>query len=142
MWHRRALVAEAIVLIVVARILVKFVPFKRWRATLGRIDQGSDGADCGAPPPVALDCAASVERAAWRLPGTLCLPKSVALQWMLKRRRIAAAVLFAVKSHASRGGLDDLHAWVAIGAAALLDDASESQHVILRIRTDFGNAKQ
>lgn len=127
-------VIEALVLILLARILVARVRFGRWRDSLGAVVRPGDpdGTD---PSPdagtLACACAHAVERAAVRLPRTLCLPKAMALQWMLKRRRIAARFnLGSLPGAARNGSLDDLHAWVEIRGQPLMSRGAVHRPVL------------
>lgn len=112
-------------LLVAARLLVAYVPFRHWRGTLGA------QSDPGRPAPP-LDSRAALEarrigravdRAAGRLPGAwLCLPRAMAAQWMLRRRAIPGAILFGVVEPGHRGTPDDLHAWVACGDEVIVGE--------------------
>jgi hypothetical protein len=136
-WRHRLRVAEAMLLLVVARFLVARVRFGLWRAMLGRTAQRREGAEASAGE-LALGeaCALAVRRAARRLPGSLCLPQAMALQWMLRRRGVASTVLLGAAGNGKRAGkLGDLHAWLELGGIALLDDGAGVHHVLLRLET-------
>jgi len=93
-------------------------PFERWRGTLGF---GTTGGGCELRR--ARRLAAQVERAAWRLPfATKCLPRAMALSWMLRRRQIAHTVVIAVRPSDRRDAPDALHAWVEIAGARIIGD--------------------
>lgn len=124
---------EAMTALTVARLLVATVRFGRWRALLG--------AAC------AVDAASGdiaswrdhyyarvVERAAQHLPfETLCLPRAMALKWMLTRRGRPAHLVMAVLPDGERGGaLDDLHAWVEVGKTVLIGDTGQAHREIAR----------
>jgi len=103
--------AEALTLLSWARLLIAFARFDRWRATLG-LDGPVRIAD-------ARYCAALVEWAATRQPIEFkCLPRAMALSWMLRRRRLGHTVVIAVRPAGERGSRDDLHAWVEVGVRA------------------------
>ncbi|TXC73284.1 lasso peptide biosynthesis B2 protein [Sphingorhabdus soli] len=114
---------EAVSALAVARLLVRFVPFRFWRRTIGPI----------APPegdeaPLATDNATlararsvgrHVRRTASRMPfEAVCLPQAMAARWMLRRRNIATQIHFG-----ARPGQDaqpfDLHAWLMLGGVCL-----------------------
>lgn len=103
-----------------ARLLVAAMPFERWRNRLGW-DGGSPAvAD---PVKTARARAADIEWAAKRMPIPIkCLPRAMALSWMLRRKHIAHAVVFAVRPPGERGSDDDLHAWVELGGEKLIGD--------------------
>ncbi len=99
-----------------ARLVVARVPFSLWR---GRLGLGGTKPVCGAAE--ARRLALHVERAAQRLPfGLLCLPRAMALSWLLRRRAIPHALVMAVRPADQRGGPDDLHAWVEAGGTIVL----------------------
>jgi GNAT superfamily N-acetyltransferase len=126
-WRARAQVAEAIVALIVARLLVATVPLAKWRRALGRRIDGPDLPDPSEDTePLAANLAArrlarAVGRGAARLPGeTRCLARALALHAMLRRRGIGAILLIGVRPRAERGGLDDLHAWVLRNGEVLI----------------------
>jgi len=136
MARHRLRVLEAFALLVLARMLVARIPFRYWRATLGTVvsAEGLDAsADAAPPDPAALACAQAMHRAAVRLSGTLCLPRAMTLQWMLRRRSIGSTLAMGVMPGQQRGGLDDLHAWVEISRIALMDAGPDTHHTVLRL---------
>jgi aryl-alcohol dehydrogenase-like predicted oxidoreductase len=98
-----------------ARLAVAFVPFHRWRRTLGwthrqnRRNRHEPALETG------RHVAAVVERAAQRLPfETKCLPRAVAVSWLLRRGGVPHTVVFAARPREMRQSADALHAWVEI----------------------------
>ena len=101
-----------------ARLVVAALPFERWRDTLG----GTAGHVPG-DPGEARRIAAHVDWAARLLPfSTKCLPRAMALSWMLRSNDIGHHVVFAVRPSESRGSVDQLHAWVEVGDEKILGD--------------------
>ncbi|MEO6225490.1 MAG: lasso peptide biosynthesis B2 protein [Sphingomicrobium sp.] len=107
------------VLLTGARLLVAYVPLRYWRGRLG------------APKDLAPQSSGSrvqsmvgqVERAAVRLPVTTqCLPRAMALSWLLRRRGVAHEVVLAARPTSFRGDGDRLHAWVERGGVKVLGD--------------------
>jgi hypothetical protein len=99
-----------------ARLAVAVVPFGRWRRTLGGQDEAQD-------LQAARQWAAHVERAAGRLPIAMrCLPRAVALSWMLRRRAIGHRVVIAVRPADRRADNDALHAWVEVAGKMVLGE--------------------
>ena len=131
-WRIHALLVEAAVLLMVARTFVRFVPFGRWRGSLGK--QGGriePGREIEAVTEDDHYLARVVERAAIRLPfETKCLPRAMALQWMLRRRGRSSTLLIGVLPGTNRGGLDDLHAWVDRGGETLIGSSTEPYVVL------------
>jgi hypothetical protein len=111
-------------LLCVAQVLVKLVPLRFWRRTLGRIAT-EDAVPQGCAR-AARRIAVHVERGAARLPfATKCLPRAMALCWLLRRAGIGYALKIAARPAAVRGaalpmGDDLLHAWVESGNATVL----------------------
>lgn len=102
-----------------ARLLIATISFKHWRETLGAVSDRPDVL----PSALATRLAAHVEWAAKLLPfATKCLPRAMALSWMLKSRRIGHCVVFAVRPAELRGADDQLHAWVEVSGEIVLGD--------------------
>ncbi len=128
----RLLTIEAMALLPVARFLVDHIKLKHWRGSLGTIigkpDLGphstlpSDGAARAAK------LARQVERAAQRLPlHTKCLPRAMALQWMLRRRGLPACLVIAMRK-GGRSGADDYHAWVECNDTILIGHCDRTSY--------------
>ena len=67
--------------------------------------------------------AGHVERAAQRLPfETKCLPRAMALSWLLRRRRLGHCVVIAVRPPELRDGDHGLHAWVEVDGETVIGD--------------------
>jgi hypothetical protein len=128
-WRGRLLTLEAMAMLITARILVACVPLARWRSTLGEPTHLQDQvANLCVDNRPAHALARAVTRAARRLPGeNRCLPQAMSLQWMLHRRGLGGMLLIGVRPGSSRGGIDDLHAWIVRGDEALLG-ATEDRH--------------
>lgn len=115
-------VLEAMLLLLLARMLVALVPFRYWRATLGPQLPGAAPAvpefTAAADARVTL-LRAALRRALLRLPLNFkCLPRAMALHWMLRRRSIASQLTIAsLPSHLRTGTEDELHAWVEAAGA-------------------------
>jgi len=131
--------AEAMATMLYARFLVRFMPFERWRGRLGTpLDPGSQRSE-GAKLPVNSDveavvrqCSAAVRRAAFRLPGSLCLPQAITLQKMLTRRGIPSIVVIGYLPANLRGQGDDLHAWVEWSGQIVLGDSGGNHATLLK----------
>jgi hypothetical protein len=117
-WFRTA---KAMIVLGSAQLVVDRISFHRWRNTLGF---GSGGAaDSSIVEAEARRLAANVERAAARLPfATKCLPRAMALSWLLRRRRLGHTVVLAVRPAEMRDSPDALHAWVEVNGARVIGD--------------------
>jgi len=120
-----------------ARILIAAVPFHRWRQSLGSRDPAREETR----PAISHDeeialarrCAVQVERAAWRLPAEFkCLPKAMALSWMLRRQAVRHCVVIAARPMEDRELADALHAWVEAGDEIVIGDLPGPWHEIFR----------
>lgn len=135
----RLQVLRAAAFIVVARLLVRFVPLHAWRSTVGEVvpatatGSAADSSGDGETPdarvlhnsdPAKLAQARwlgrCVDRAARYLPGiSRCLPRAVALHWMLRLRGIPAQTVIAFKIE-DRSGADAYHAWVELNGEMVI----------------------
>lgn len=110
-WLRpRLQIAEAALLLVLAKLLILVVPIKYWRQSLG-----SPNASPRAYRnfTLATPISRAVNRAAQRLPfEIICLPRAMAVQWMLKRRKIPSVLVFGISPPTDSGDIHALHAWV------------------------------
>jgi hypothetical protein len=141
-WRLRRRTAWAMVLLCVAQLAVRLVPFGYWRATLGRRGSGDGQVDDGAG--AARHLAVHVERAAARLPfATKCLPHAMALCWLLRGAGIPYVLKIAARPAAVRhtdpptslsGGEDTLHAWVESGNVTVIGALPGPWLVVLALR--------
>ena len=119
-WRPKFRTAAAMARLSLAQLLVTAIPFGRWQS---RVGLGPTHADGPADLHRARRFAADVEWAAKRLPfPTKCLPRAMALSWMLRRKRIEHSVVFAVRPADSRESAEALHAWVEIEGQKILGD--------------------
>jgi hypothetical protein len=103
-------------LLALARALVAAVPFERWRGTLGLSKGASAKSEC-------KRLAAQIEWAAQRLPfSSKCLPRAMALSWLLRAKGISHEVVFAVRPAGQRTAEEALHAWVEIDGQILIGE--------------------
>lgn len=110
------------VLLCLARVLIALVPLRRWRGSLGLAK--ACNADAARDAQLVRTLAGHVERGASRLPfSTRCLPRAMALSWMLRLAGVPHAVIFSVRPQSLRDGADDtLHARLEAGGACVLGD--------------------
>ena len=133
-WQSRWLTVQAMALLCFARLLVAFVPLRMWRNTIGQ-----DGPkQCVLPEPdnvaPAKRLAGRVERAATRLPfETKCLPRAMALAWMLRIRGFSYTFKLAARPMQARSGKDDLHAWVEKDGTLLVRGVAGPWIVVLTL---------
>jgi len=119
-WRSRFRTAKAIARLCWARFLVAWIPFERWRYTLGSPEQSDRDFDFVGK---AKGLAADIEWAARRLPFAVkCLPRAMALSWMLQQNGIGHVVVIAVRTAEARQLPDALHAWVEIQGHKVIGD--------------------
>ena len=138
-WRIHAQLVEAAVLLILSRLLVDFVRFGRWRGALGRVmpagPAGRSDDGCDAPDQHDRYLSRVVDRAALRLPlACRCLPRAMALQWMLMRRGKRPILVIGVLPGDRRGKLDDLHAWVELGGEVLIGAIAEPYVTLARLQ--------
>lgn len=119
--HRRALVVEAVICLLLARVALLFVPFPKLARRLGDFVPPGDPRVATArtrAPQAALaeEIGWAVTRAARHLPfKAVCLPQAMAAQAMLLRRGVASAMHFG----AARGTDKPLDAYAWLDAAGV-----------------------
>jgi hypothetical protein len=112
------LLPEAAACLVVARLAVWLVPFRRLAAGLGDTMAESPSTVTPAQSGTAASIGRFVQGLGERLPGMRkCLVQALAASWMLQRRRIPSTLYFGVAKDAEA----DLqaHAWVRVGTQVL-----------------------
>ena len=132
-WLGRALTAEAMAYLLLARALVAWVPLAKWRSSLGApsATSAADAFSLGEGNRVPRRLARAVLRATARLPGqSLCLPQAIALQWLLHRRGLGGVLVIGVRPGTARGGIDDLHAWIVRQGETLIGQSDQPHHPI------------
>jgi transglutaminase superfamily protein len=143
-WRDRALVAESVAMLALARLLVTTTPRKRLAARMGGVPANetdsplSSGSPSGGPCPssplrseqdfTGVRVGAMLERAArttwWR---SMCLEKALAGKWMLRRRGIASTMYVGVAKH---GTEFIAHAWL-VGEGQTLTGAGKTVYATL-----------
>ncbi len=140
-WRMRWLLGRALVFLVLARALVRFVPFSTWRSSLGAVVQPTGSDALGQtiilhPQPAcdeatlrhAMQLGRLVDRAAEKLPGTSkCLPRAAALQWLLLGKRIPSSLVIAFRL-GDRSGPDGYHAWTEAFGEMLVGHCNRSDY--------------
>ncbi len=117
--RHRLRVVEAMGLLLLARFLIILVPMRYWRSTLGRIGTATIGGGGDACRHVI----AAVLSGAQRLPVEMvCLPRAMAVQWMLRRRGVPSALVFGILPQLGSGDIHALHAWVESGGQTVIGD--------------------
>lgn len=125
-WRLRRRTLRAMAALCLARLVVALLPFRHWRERLGHAEGCEDARE-------AARWAAHVERGAARLPfETKCLPRAMALSWLLRNERIAHELVLAVRPADTRDK-DALHAWIEAGDERILGNLPGPWHETLRL---------
>ncbi|QFT78680.1 lasso peptide biosynthesis B2 protein [Erythrobacter sp. THAF29] len=114
---RTVLKAEIVSGLAFARLLIKVVPFRLWRRTLGPID-GSGNATAAPLTAREEKMASDIGRIIGRLARrqkfeAVCFPQAMAGRWVLGRRGIPSQIVLGSR----RDGSSELqfHAWLKVG---------------------------
>lgn len=112
---------ETSLMLAVARFLIKFIPFRYWRWTLGDFENSVNGhVNTEVFNPVrAAYIGRWVRRTAQKMPfEAVCLPQAMACRWMLARRGLPSKVFIGAKKEKNKQ--DTLfHAWLMHGELCL-----------------------
>jgi hypothetical protein len=132
-WKSRLRTVAAIAALCGARLTVAALPFARWRGTLG----GRSNCNSETSVSEARQLAPHIEWAARLLPfSTKCLPRAMALSWLLRSEGMAHCLVFAVRPAELRGSDDQLHAWVEVAGEKIIGDLPGPWVETLRIGDD------
>ena len=134
----KAMALEAALFLLLARLLVKYVPMRYWRRRLVTAQEEPESTEsAGARPAhaperrLARRVARVVRRAAHHVPFTaVCLPQAMALQWMLRRRGVESRLVLGARRKAHRKGLD-FHAWLTVGGEGVIGQGEIETYVAL-----------
>lgn len=116
----KVMALEAALLLLIARLLVLYVPLRHWRRQLTTAEPASSPER---PPFLARRIARIIHRvAAWVPFKAVCLPQAMAGQWMLRRRGIPSRLSFGARQEpheTAKIGLQ-FHAWLSVGGKCIL----------------------
>lgn len=131
-WPEWRLLAEAVTSLVVARLAVWFVPFRRLAARLGEAMAESPTAATEAQHAAAAPIGWAVGSLGERLPGMRqCLVQAVAATWMLQRRRIPSTLYFGLAKDEEKSADLKAHAWVRCGTLVLTGEAERHDFTVV-----------
>jgi hypothetical protein len=123
-WQDRLLLAETVVTLAVASFAIRALPFRSVVGALGRrpfepqVDDLGDAEQIARTQWAIQACARLLP---WRI---VCFQKGLAMQWMLRRRRIAALLHYGIAQDEQRGLT--AHVWVTHRGEGIMgaDEAS------------------
>jgi hypothetical protein len=131
-WIERRLLIEAAALLGVARVLVRWVPFRRLAPGLGQHMQESPATVPDQAMELARLVGQAVRSAAANTPWqSVCLPQAMVGQWMLQRRNIPATLYLGVRRDAATPKKFAAHAWLRCGGEILTGAAGREQYTVV-----------
>jgi hypothetical protein len=146
--RRKLYLLEVYACLAIARLLVRFVPFRLWQGTLGPVgEEPATGEHLSVTPAQVAHARATgtmvarMARRVWFKP--VCLPQAMAARWLLARRGTPSRVVFG-----SRRNPDDrallLHAWLMVGDEVVTGARERAQFIAFRSATqpDGGNGAE
>lgn len=107
---------EALAYLILARIALRFLPF-RWLRPMLELRCRRAETQGPARTQARREVRRAVRRAALRLPGTSCFPRAIAAQAMLRRRSVSTTLFWGARTTAE-SKLEG-HVWVQDGAIAV-----------------------
>ena len=145
----KVMALEAALFLLLARLLVKYVPMRHWRRRLVTAQEPADphvafSADdpeepesAGGLPPHAPQrrlprrVGHIVRTVARHVPfPAVCLPQAMALQWMLRRRGVESRLILGARRKTDGMGLD-FHAWLTVGGECVIGGGEVETYVTL-----------
>jgi hypothetical protein len=110
------LVCEAAAMLLLARILIAWLPFHSLASKAFPAGERNAG-----PSPAQAHTSRRIRAAIRRAAGSwaVCLPQALAANWMLHRRGIGSTVLLGVRRDPSTGRMS-AHAWLRVGHSILI----------------------
>lgn len=130
-WHKRLLLAEAALLLALARVVIACVPFHRiaqWLGTEGSESTTATPAPCQA---MAENISWSIETMARHVPWqSLCLAQALAASWMLARRGATSTTYFGVATP-DQHTLFNAHAWLRCGSTIVTGAMNKGHYKVL-----------
>lgn len=142
-WADRALLAEAVTCLALARGAVRCLPFRRIAVRLGDhmeetgLTDEPEQARVGRR--VGWAIAAVSARAPWRCQ---CLEQALAGKAMLRRRRIPNTMYLGAARAAGEGRPVEAHAWLRAGTLHVTGGASVERYVVLSTFADHAPVAQ
>ena len=127
--YRRRMLLEAATLLLLARLALRILPFRRLRWFFDRAPHGPQ-LQGDQRQQVRREVAWAIDRAAAHLPGqTVCFPRGIAAQLMLVRRRVGVTLYYGAATLPGRGLSS--HVWVQDGDIGVVGHQEAAQFKVL-----------
>ena len=129
--QRRGLLLEAALGLTLARLALRFVPFRQLKPFFNRPVKGPQE-NGRQRESLRKEVAWAIEKTAKFLPGeTVCFPRGIVAQAMLRRRGVATILYYGVTT--SNGNGSTAHVWVQDGAQGVVGHRDiEAYHILAR----------
>jgi transglutaminase superfamily protein len=128
-WSDRGLFCEALALLLWAKLLIHWVPFRRLAPRLGRAQAETPPTVAPAERAVGVKVSWAVQAVARHLPlGFVCLPQAIAAQWMLRRRGLSSTLYLGVAADPERPAALIAHAWLRLGDKIVTGESEAAKH--------------
>ncbi len=125
----RRLAVEAALALLLAQLLVRFIPPRFWLRLLDVEPGARPGGDIGPTSVQPRQQDLRVPRKVGRIAGKMarhlpfrarCLAQSMAAQWMLRRRGIRSILAFGVRRSVGENASLEYHAWLMVGGECVI----------------------
>jgi hypothetical protein len=132
-WVERAVLAEAVVCLAIARAAVRVLPFGMIAPRLGQrmTESPADAPSTRAARRVAWAIGAAARRTPWR---SKCLEQGIAGKMMLRRRRVPSTLYLGVARPL------ETHAWLRVGTDTVLGGHDLDRYAVVAAFGDPGRA--
>lgn len=131
-WRDRGLFLEAFARLVVAKLLVECVAFRRFAHRLGEAQTETPRAIAPAQRAIAVDVSWAVQAVARHIrAGFVCLPQAMAAQAMLRRRGVATTLYLGVAPDRADRATITAHAWLRAGDKIVTGETEAARHKAL-----------
>jgi hypothetical protein len=129
--QRRGLLLEAALGLILARLALRLVPFRRLKPFFNRPVRGPE-VDGPARQRLRKEVVWAILRTAKFLPGKMmCFPRGIVAQAMLRRRGVATTLYYGVTT--GNGNGSTAHVWVQDGAQGVVGHRdAEACHILAR----------
>ncbi len=129
--ERRGLLLEAVLGLTLARLSLRFLPFRQLKPFFNRPVRGPQ-VEGRQRERLRKEVAWAIEKAARLLPGeTVCFPRGITAQAMLRRRGVSTTLYYGVTTGSKNGST--AHVWVQDGVQGVVGYRdTETYHILAR----------
>ncbi|MEM7116770.1 MAG: lasso peptide biosynthesis B2 protein [Chloroflexota bacterium] len=129
-WARKVLLVQSGLLLLLAKLLVQFVPFRWLAPRLGRLNAANDKEPSQQQMHEIRQIQWAIRLWGKRLPWfTTCLTEAMTAKFLLSRRQIETSLFLGAAFNAERSL--DAHAWLRCGSVYVTGGAGEKAYGVL-----------